>query len=1232
MGRRERRLDPEDGPLQRFAHELRGVRESAGRPSYRVLARRAGYSVTALSEAAGGETLPSLAVTLAYVRACGADPDEWEQRWEQTSVALSAAHDDRDLAKAPYLGLTSFEPEDANRFFGRHDLVEDLCSRLSESTFLALFGASGSGKSSLLRAGLLPAVWQNHLPGSADWPTVLLTPGSRPVEQLAAELAGLACREPDLGADLAAAPGEICALIRQALANRAPGARLAIVVDQFEEVFTLCRDESERRSFLACLLAAAQECDGLARVVLGVRADFYARCAQYPALVAALRDRQVLVGPMAAEDLRAVIREPAAAAGLAVEAALVEAVLADVVGEPGVLPLLSHALLETWKQRSGDRLTLAGYRRTGGVRGAIARTADRVFAQFDAAGQRVARDVFLRLTALGEGTEDTRRRVSRRELLGGPDAEAVTTVLASLADARLVTLGQDTVEVAHEALIRSWPRLRVWLAEDRETLSAHRRLTETVADWERHDRDDGWLYRGARLAAWQDRPKDRLNDTEREFLSLSVKASDRERNARKWRLRLAFGGLATATVVVTVLAVLALLLAKEAATEKEIAYSRQLIADARAQAQLDPELGLLLAREAFQTRPGEDTEAALRQAAIESHVRASLSGHGGKITGVAFAPDGRHLVTGGADGALRIWEWRDGKVTGKDPVVLRGHDGEVWTPVFSRDGKRLAAAGVDGAVSVWDWETGTLVSVRRQREEIWAVSLSPDGKRVASAGQDGTVRIWPVDGGEPTVLDGHTGRVLGVAFSSDGRRVASSGGDGTVRIWPLDGGAPVVLRGHHDSVEAIAFSPDGRRVASASTDGTVRVWEVAGTSAPMVLGRHDGTAEGVAFSADGQLVASTGNDGTVRVWNATRHAKPVVLHGHRGTVWAASFSPDGTTVATASDDGTARVWDVNDTGDQVVMRGHEGPVWGAVLSPDGSRVASAGEDGTVRLWDLSRTTPTVTLRGTGEPMWQVLFSPNGQHVAGVDVAGTVWIWRGDGSGEPVRLPSDAWRVAFSPDSERVVVADRTNALRIWSVSGGEPVVLPAAEDKLYIVAWSPDGRRVAAGGVSGAVMVWDLATGGPPEVLRGHRGLVFTVTFSPDGRRLASGGNDGLVRIWSTTGEGRTTVLRGHQGIVVSAAFSADGRYLVTSGNDATVRRWTVARPGESLTFRGFRASVESVAVAPDDRFATAHDDGTVRVWKCPVCGSLAELRTYADAHVTRQLTDEERAAYLTGS
>jgi transcriptional regulator with XRE-family HTH domain len=452
MGRPERPLDPEAGPLQRFAFELRQLRKAAGL-NYRHLARRAHYSSTTLSEAAGGERLPTLEVTLAYAEACGGDRQEWKARWQAVATHLAPPPEETveagtqasDAAAAPYLGLVAFQPEDTERFFGREQLVAELVSRLCQGRFLAVFGASGSGKSSLLRAGLLPAVGDGRLPHSEQWATVLFTPGEHPLEELAIHLGAVQGIAPgSLHTDLAADPASFHLAVRQALLSKGEGAQLLLVVDQFEEVFTLCQERDERTGFIDALLGAVQRADSRTKVVLGTRADFYARCAEHPGLVGALRDAQVLIGPMNQDELRSVIVEPAAGAGLAVEPELTATILADMEGEPGALPLLSHALLETWRRRQGQRLTLAGYQAAGGVRGAIAQTAEKVYGPLDASQQQTARSIFLRLTALGEGTEDTRRRVARSEFGAAADPIQATVVLEHLAQARLITLGGDS--------------------------------------------------------------------------------------------------------------------------------------------------------------------------------------------------------------------------------------------------------------------------------------------------------------------------------------------------------------------------------------------------------------------------------------------------------------------------------------------------------------------------------------------------------------------------------------------------------------------------------------------------------------------------------------------------------------------------------------------------------------------------------------------------------------------
>ncbi|BCB91618.1 nSTAND1 domain-containing NTPase [Phytohabitans suffuscus] len=1202
MGRPEREIDPGGGPLARFALDLRELRVSAGRPSYRELARRARFSVTALSEAAGGEVLPTLPVTLAYVAACGGDRAVWEQRWRELAAELAPAPAVDE--EAPYLGLSAFEARDAERFFGRERLVAELRERIDGTPFLAVFAPSGAGKSSLLRAGLIPAA-------GADWVTVLLTPGKAPVEELAARLPGV---EPDV---LRADPSAVLPAVRRALSGRPDGARLLLVVDQFEEVFTLCPDEPERVAFVDLVTAVATEPGG--RVVIGARADFYARCAAYPVLVDALRDRQVLVGPMGDDDLRRVVAGPGRRAGLKVEAALVEAAVADARGQAGSLPLLSHALLETWRRRKAGALTLAGYLAGGGVTGAIAQTAERVYGGFDAPRRRLARGVFLRLTAFGEGTEDTRRHATPGELLDGPDGAALEAVLAELTEARLITRDEQRVTVAHEALIRGWPRLRGWLAEDREALRAHRRLTDAALEWERQGHEDGTLYRGARLAAWDGRDEAGLNHTERAFLAASRRQLARERSAARRRTRLALAGLTVAVAVVSLLAAIGFAQARRADAERDLAVSRQLVAEARSEARLDPARSLDLARRAYALRPSAETGMALRQAVADRRARATVPVGSELAIGVAFSLDGRRLATSGGDGLVRIWDRAGDGVAGA-PADLRGFRDQAWTPSFSPDGSRLAAAGVDGTIRIWDARDRTPLAVLTGHSgQVRAVAFAPDGRRLASTGEDGTVRVWDTarPAAPPLVLRGHDGAALAVAFALDGRRVASGGGDGTVRIW--DAARPrqlAVLRGHDHAVKSVAFTADGGRVASASDDGTARVWPTGG-GAPVVLRGHQGTVETVAVSPDGHWVATGSDDRTVRVWNSAG-GTGVALHGHQGTVWAVAFSPDGTRLASGAGDGTVRIWDPRGLGDPLVLRGHEGAVWAAAVDPAGTRVVSGGADGVVRVWDLAGGRPAVPLAGHTQEVLGVAVSPDGRRAASASRDTTVRIWDLAGGAPPVVLRGHtdvAWLAVFSPDGRRLASAGKDGTVRIWDAAGG-----PAlrswrvdAEQPRYL-AYSPDGRAVATAGMDGTVRIWDADSGAEQVVLRGHTGLVWAVAFSPDGRHLASSGSDGTVRIWSTRSPGAAPlVLRGHQGFVWHVAYSPDGRWVAGTGQDGTLRIWPAGGEGEPLTFPGFAASVEQVAFTPDgERLVTTHDDGTVRVWRCDVCAPIERVTALA--------------------
>ncbi len=1238
-----------------------------------IAARERGFRLVAVLLPGAPEPFdPSLAILAAApwvdLRAGLGDPDGLRDltRAVRGELRLGPPLALLDGDDCPYRGLEPFGEDQSELFFGREEETVSAVERLRGARFLAVLGPSGGGKSSLLRAGVVPALRRGALPGSEAWDVAIFSPGARPLEALAAQV-----REPGgtpLSADeLMASEQALDRAAGRLLAGHPASARLVLLVDQFEEVFTLCPDDAERTAFLRNLRYAATIPAGRVVLLLSLRADFYQRCAEDPELRTLVSAQQILLGPLDAEGLRRAVEEPARLAGLELEPGLARRILGDVAERPGALPLLEYLLLELWHRRRGRTLTLEAYAASGGVEGALAKRANAVYAGLDADGRRIARRLLLRLTQPGEGTEDTRRRASVDELVSGPaEAEEVHAVIQALAEARLLSVGHDeasgetVVEITHEALLRGWPELRRWINDARERLRLERRLTDAARDWDQGGREEGLLYRGARLGAWQERDLTGLSPLERDFLVASREAAARERAAGRRRLRLGIAGLAVALAAITAVAVLAIVRGNEAADARDLARSRQIAGSADGRLTSDPELALLLAQQAYRVRPTVQSEEVLRQATYDSRVRAAVHGST-QVNDAALAPDGR-LAVAEADGSVRVWDPRTRRL-----LTLGHHAGGAFSVAFSPDGRELASAGADDTVRVWDVARRTQLAARHGAGVgdgfLADVAFSRDGRSIVAGGATegvlrvyarngrrvlgtpkwsaGDVLVWPWrSGGRPTDLPAPRS-VLSVAFSGDGRRVVLGDRNGDVRVWPWRAGSAPALIGAPGAgpaapVQSVAFLPGGRGVLSADGSGRIRRWRLGGGSAPLIPAGRPGRGFTVDVAPDGRHVVSVGDNGAVVVWDMRGIDPPTTLRGHSGVVDSAGFGPGGRQVVTGGSDGSARVWDWR-AGEVPVMLASGGrPYLSVELTADGRRVLGQDDRGRVRAWDLSSGRESAVLGTLGrQGILAAAISPDGRVAVSGDVTGQVSVRRGD-EGSAAALNVGAVNAVAAGAAGRIVASGgQDGTVQVWDwAAASKPVTLSGNGGAVNGVAISPDGTRVAGAGQDGTVRVWDWASagGGRPVVLRGHQGAVDAVAFSPDGTRVASGGQDGTVRVWDwgSAGAQRPVVLRGHQGAVDAVAFSPDGTRVVSGGQDATVRVWDWTRDVQLLVLHAHRGGVASVAIGREARrIVSSGQDGSVRLWRCDVCGPIRDVLALAPKRVTRQLTPAERRVYL---
>ncbi|MBW4476845.1 MAG: caspase family protein [Tolypothrix brevis GSE-NOS-MK-07-07A] len=1161
-----------------------------------------------------------------------------------------------DLGICPYMGLSAFSENDAQYFYGRESLTQQLIHQLRDRSFLAVVGASGSGKSSVVQAGVIPQLrLGKQIPSSEQWLIRTLRPGANPIEVLAQRLGGdkgtrrqgdketrgqggqggqeEISISPSSSPSPSSPPSPPPHLLLEGILHQGvesfvywlrnrPEPMVVLVIDQFEELFTLA-SPTDRERFLELVLGAAEYAKDRFKLIITLRADFITSCLEVPRLAEVLQESSVLVPPrLSLDDYRRVIVNPAQQVGLKLEPELVEVLLRELNHSVGDLPLLEFVLEQLWQHRSTGKLTLEAYQEElGGIQGALERSSQALYESLDPQGQECAKWIFLSLTQLGEGTEDTRRRIHKSELIVKKyPAALVERTLQALTAAKLIVMNLEkeegesggeggtrgllgdkesnssfppsphlpispsphlplppvTVEVAHEILIRHWSTLRWWLEENRSRLRSQRQIEQAAQLWLQTGQQSDFLLQGVRLAEAEDiyiKYTDELSADVQQFIEGCLEERKRQQFQEKRRLRqaqravvaLSFLGIAASSFAglayfQTRTAQLREIEALNSSSEAKFLSNQPLdalIASVKAGKQLKQIIG---ASKDVQFQ----TISSLGHALSNTQELNRLEGHGKAVISVKFSPDGQTIASASDDQTVKLWR-RDGKLL----QTLSEHQKAVNDVTFSPDGKMIATASFDGKVKLWRTSDGAFIkTINAHNAEVYSVSWSPDGQMIASGSADKFIKIWRVsDSKLLKTLSGHNDDVKSVSFSPDSQMIASGSADKTIKIWRIsDGTLLKTLTGHTDEVGSVAFSPDGQTIASGSADKSIKIWNIDGTLQQTIVG-HTAKVNYVSFSRDGKTLASASKDKTINLRNPKDGTLLQTLLGHTIEVNGVSFSPDGQTLASASGDQTVILWQ-RDNSLIKTLTGHKSGVNSVSFSPQGNLLATASDDKSIKLWQI----PNMTLRQTLE---------------GFD--------KSSGLGHRGAVIG----VSFSPDGQIMATSGWEGWVKLWQTGDGYMIkTLEGHEHQVNNASFSPNGDILASASADATIKLWRVSDRTLIRTLTGHKGEVFRVSFSPKGDILASASRDNTVKIWRVKDGKLLQILTGHTNAVGGISFNPQGNILASASSDKTIKLWRV-KDGKLLqTLRGHSDAVWGVTFSPQgNMIASGSEDKAVKLW-----------------------------------
>lgn len=1154
-----------------------------------------------------------------------------------------------DEELCPYLGLKTFGPNKHPFFFGRTQLIDSMVEKLKYNRFLAIAGPSGSGKSSVALAGLIPKLQKGALRGSRRWRYFApMVPGADPQANLARII------NPEKAPDLTWVqqtaehsyhdPAYLANLIDSA--DEQPA---VIVVDQFEEIFTFCYDNDKRRAFINTLLELIQMPSRRHTVIITMRTDLESNIVQWPSLLAFYEKSQVRMMAMKSSELREVIERPAELVGLKFEENLVDELIREVLGKPEALPLLQFTLLKLWENRDRNRITIEAYRRLGGGRQTLANTADAFYESLPPEDKVSVRRIFLRIVRPSVEMEITRDRVLRSMLYEiGLARDWVDRILDQLIDGGLLRLidgttpADDMVGLAHESLVRIWPRLAGWLEEERVTQRRRLRLATTAEQWQSSGMDESALLRGLLLEEalrYED-----LNEVETLFVEASVEAAyraEREREAAQRRqleqaqalaeeqrrraeesARFAqrLSWLTAALAVIFVLAVVAALTAARngaiAEANAETAVNNQIVAE---QLRVTAESSAAEARAAQNAaladanlRATAEAEARQQRDAAEQNAIEANNARATAVASAAEAAEAQAIAEANAleaEAQSRLATSRELAAAAVDQLnsepqlsLLLALEAVNKTYAVNQTASAEAEDALYRALQASQLQ----FTLSGHTDSVTDVAFSPDGTRLATTSMDNTVKVWDTQTGQvlSTFAD-HSRGVQAVAFSPDGARLATGGDDGFIIVWNVESGSRLgVFKDDNGAIQGLAFSPDNVHLAAAYDDFTVRIWNTTTRRSLYRLFGHEGPLTDVAFSPDGVYFATSAEDGRIIVWDMETGSPVYPINPDEGepvTINAIAFSPDGSRIAAANDDGTAKVWDYK-TGELVLaVFGHTRRVLDVAYTSDGTRLATAGGDGTFKVWQADSGRVLYSLSGHSSSVNAITFSPNNQLIATASQDGTAKMWLTDPGLDVLIISGNngpLQSIAFNDTGELVVTASEDTTARVWDSTTGElRMTLTDQNATVTDAAFDPNGRYVVTTSDDFNARVWDLTTGQLRFPLLTHRGPVNAAVYNSDGTLLATASSDGFARIWDVATNRFQKQFE--VGVAVNGvAFSPDDAFLATAVEDGRVIIWDVEDETPVLTLNGHEGPVNDVIYSPDgSRLVTAGGDGTAKIW-----------------------------------